>query len=46
MVDWQVFSVDELWLILGTCVLGGFAGILPAIKGSLVEVADNLGPVS
>ncbi len=46
MVDWRAFSVDELWLILGTCVLGGFAGILPAIKGSLVEVADNLGPVS
>ena len=46
LVDWKVFSPSEVWLILGTCVLGALAGALPAIKGSLIEVADNLGPVS
>lgn len=46
LVDWKVFSSSELWLILGTCGLGALAGTLPAIKGSLIEVADNLGPVS
>lgn len=46
LMDWKVFSPDELWLILGTCALGALAGTLPAVKGSLIEVADNLGPVS
>ena len=45
-VDWMAFSVDELWLIVGVAVLGGLAGVLPAIKGSMTEVADNLGPIS
>lgn len=45
-VDWSVFSLAELWLILGVAVLGGLAGILPAIKGSRTPVADHLGPVS
>jgi putative ABC transport system permease protein len=45
-IDWTAFTVDELWLILGVTVLGGIAGILPAIKGSMTEVADNIGPVS
>ena len=45
-VDWTVFSVDELWLILGVGVLGGIAGVLPAVKGSLTQVADHLGPTS
>lgn len=45
-VDWATFAVRELWLILGVAVLGGLAGLLPAVKGSLTEVADNLGPVS
>ncbi len=45
-VDPLQFSLAEFWLILGTGLLGGFAGILPAIKGSMVQVADNLGPTS
>ncbi len=46
LVSWTAFSLDELWLILGATVLGCAAGILPAIKGSMTEVADNLGPLS
>ncbi len=45
-VEWTAFSVLELWLILGITALGGLAGMVPALKGSSVEVADNLGPVS
>ena len=45
-IEWGRFSAHELWLILGAGVLGGFAGILPAIRGSLTPVASNLGPVS
>jgi putative ABC transport system permease protein len=45
-IDWAAFTTDELWLILGVTVLGGIAGILPAIKGSMTEVADNIGPIS
>jgi len=45
-VDWLAFSAAELWLILGVAVLGGLAGVLPAVKGSLIPVADHLGPVS
>jgi putative ABC transport system permease protein len=44
--DWTGFSADELWLIVGVTVLGAIAGILPAVKGSRTEVADNLGPTS
>jgi putative ABC transport system permease protein len=45
-VDWAAFSRDEAWLILATGVLGGIAGVLPAIKGSRTQVADNLAPTS
>lgn len=45
-VEWTSFSVAEVWLILGVSLLGGFAGIAPAIKGSLTPVADHLGPIS
>lgn len=45
-VAWADFSLAELWLILGITVLGAVAGVLPAVKGSTVEVAENLGPVS
>jgi putative ABC transport system permease protein len=45
-VDWAAFSPSELWLILGAGLLGGLAGILPAIKGSLTPVASSLGPTS
>lgn len=43
---WQSFSLAEAWLIVGVTVLGGLAGILPAIKGSLTPIADHLGPIS
>jgi putative ABC transport system permease protein len=45
-VDWAAFSVDELWLMLGVTMLGGLAGVLPALKGSRTPVADNLMPTS
>ncbi len=45
-IDWARFSKDELWLIAGVTALGGLAGVLPAIKGSLTPVADHLGPIS
>ncbi|MEM7202691.1 MAG: ABC transporter permease [Planctomycetota bacterium] len=45
-VDWAAFSTAELWLILAVGALGGLAGILPAIKGSLTPVAEHLGPIS
>jgi putative ABC transport system permease protein len=45
-VDWANFSVAELWLILAVGGLGGVAGLLPAIKGSLTQVADNLAPTT
>lgn len=45
-VDWTTFSIAEVWLVLGSALLGGIAGLLPAIKGSLTEVAANLAPTS
>lgn len=45
-LDWATFSTRELWLILGVALLGGLAGVLPAIKGSRTQVADNLAPTS
>lgn len=45
-MDWTAFSLAELWLILGVTCLGAVAGILPAAKGSMTQVADNLAPTS
>lgn len=45
-VEWARFSWDEIELILLAGVLGGIAGVLPAIKGSATPVADNLAPTS
>ncbi len=45
-LDWAAFSIDELWLIVAVAALGAVAGAIPAVKGSLTQVADNLGPVS
>lgn len=45
-IDWAAFSTAEIWLILGVGALGAVAGILPAVKGSMTEVADNLGLTS
>ncbi|MEZ5964684.1 MAG: FtsX-like permease family protein [Planctomycetota bacterium] len=45
-VSWAAFSREELYLILGVAGLGGLAGVLPAVKGSRTQVADNLVPTS
>lgn len=42
-LDWADFRWWEVWLVLGVAAIGAFAGLLPAIKGSLTQVADNLG---
>jgi len=41
-LDWLQFSRWELWLVLGVTGIGALAGLLPAVKGSLTQVADNL----
>ncbi|MBZ0150747.1 MAG: ABC transporter permease [Planctomycetes bacterium] len=41
-LDWLVVRPWELWLIGGVTMLGAFAGLLPAVKGSVTQVADNL----
>ncbi len=41
-LDWLTFRPWEAWLLLGVTGLGAIAGLLPAVKGSMTEVADNL----
>lgn len=41
-LDWTAFAPRELYLLLGVTTLGAVAGVLPAIKGSTTQVADNL----
>lgn len=41
-LDWTAFVDRELYLLLGVAGLGALAGLLPAIKGSTTQVADNL----
>lgn len=41
-LDWSAVRAWELWLVAGVTGLGGVAGLLPAIKGSMTQVADNL----
>lgn len=41
-LDWLAFRPWEAWLLLGVTGLGALAGLLPAIKGSMTQVADNL----
>lgn len=45
-LDWLVFRPWEIWLLLGVTALGAVAGLLPAVKGSMTQVADNLAPDS
>ncbi|MFK7741501.1 MAG: ABC transporter permease [Planctomycetota bacterium] len=42
-LDWSAVRLWELWLILGVTAIGALAGLLPAVKGSMTQVADNLG---
>lgn len=41
-LDWMQFRWWELWLLLGVTGVGALAGLLPAVKGSMTQVADNL----
>ncbi|MFM1870653.1 MAG: hypothetical protein RL398_75 [Planctomycetota bacterium] len=41
-LDWTQFQVWEVWLVLGVGAIGACAGVLPAVKGSTTQVADNL----
>ncbi len=41
-LDWAAFRPWEAWLLFGVTGLGAVAGLLPAIKGSMTQVADNL----
>lgn len=41
-LDSFAFQPWEAWLVAGVTALGAAAGLLPAIKGSLTQVADNL----
>lgn len=41
-LDWLSIRWWELWLVLGVTTVGALAGLVPAIKGSLTQVADNL----
>jgi putative ABC transport system permease protein len=43
-LDWAAFSPRELYLVAGVGMLGALAGLLPAVKGSFTQVADNLAP--
>lgn len=41
-LDWSIFKMWELWLVLGVSGIGAIAGLAPAVKGSMTQVADNL----
>jgi putative ABC transport system permease protein len=41
-LDWSQLRPWELWLLLGVTSIGAVAGLLPAVKGSMTQVADNL----
>ena len=41
-LDWLRFRPWELWLVLGVTGVGAAAGLLPAVKGSMTQVADHL----
>jgi putative ABC transport system permease protein len=41
-LDWAAFAPREGYLVLAVGGLGAVAGLLPAIKGSHTQVADNL----
>jgi putative ABC transport system permease protein len=41
-LEWLQFRPWEAWLLLGVTVVGAIAGLLPAVKGSMTQVADNL----
>jgi|GEM_PF-1057063 len=41
-LDWAQVRLWELWLLGGVTSLGALAGLAPAVKGSMTQVADNL----
>ncbi|MEO0479144.1 MAG: ABC transporter permease [Planctomycetota bacterium] len=45
-VDGSAFLREELYLVLGLGLLGGLAGVLPAVKASRTEVQEHLTPTT
>lgn len=43
-LDWSAFTLGEVYLVFAIGILGACAGLLPALKGSFMQVADNLAP--
>jgi len=41
-LDWSQLRPWELWLLVGVTSIGAVAGLAPAVKGSMTQVADNL----
>ena len=41
-LDWSLFRFWELCLLGGVTAIGAVAGLTPAVKGSMTQVADNL----
>ena len=41
-LDWLQFRPWELWMVLAVTAVGALAGLMPAVKGSMTQVADNL----
>lgn len=41
-LDWLQFGAWELLLVVGVTGIGAIAGLIPAVKGSLTQVADNI----
>ncbi len=41
-LDWAQLRPWELWLLVGVTGIGALAGLAPAVKGSMTQVADNL----
>ncbi|MBL8748042.1 MAG: ABC transporter permease [Planctomycetes bacterium] len=41
-LDWLQWRAWEAWLVVGVTAIGATAGLLPAVKGSMTQVADNL----
>lgn len=41
-LEWLQFGAWEAWLVLGVTGIGALAGLAPAVKGSMTQVADNL----
>jgi putative ABC transport system permease protein len=41
-LEWLQFRPWGAWLLVGVTAIGAVAGLAPAVKGSMTQVADNL----